>query len=310
MRFIVNNTHMNISTIFAIKRYALHDGPNIRTTIFFKGCPLACHWCHNPEGIDFKIHIVTLGDKCVGCKECINICQSKALQFTADGIHRDSEQCTFCQDCVAACPALAHETTGREMTTEQLLFEIKKDLPFYDQSGGGVTFSGGEPLSQPESLLALLQGCGSLGIHRTVDTSGFAPTVTLMDIAAHTDLFLFDLKHMDSKRHQQYTGVGNELILHNLQTLSSTGQAVRVRIPLIPGINDDEENIRASGSFIAGCTNVQGIDVLPYHPSATAKYKKLGREYKGQNYQPPSPKIINRTLELLREYVADVQIGG
>jgi pyruvate formate lyase activating enzyme len=298
------------STIFAIKRYALHDGPNIRTTIFFKGCPLACHWCHNPEGIDFKIHIVTLTDKCVGCKECINTCQDQALQFTADGIHRDSEQCTFCQSCVAACPALAHETTGWKMTTEQLLFEIKKDLPFYDQSGGGVTISGGEPLSQPEGLLALLQGCGSLGIHRTVDTSGFAPTGILMHLAEHTDLFLFDLKHMDSRRHQQYTGIGNDLILHNLQALSSNRQAVRVRIPLIPGINDDEKNIRASGSFIAKCTNVQGIDVLPYHPSATAKYKKLGREYKGQNYLPPSQSQITNTVELLREYIANVQIGG
>jgi pyruvate formate lyase activating enzyme len=298
------------STIFAIKRYALHDGPNIRTTIFFKGCPLACHWCHNPEGIDFKIDIVTLTDKCVGCNECISNCQDKALQLTAGGIRRDTKACTFCQSCVEICPALVHEPTGWEMTTERLLLEIKKDLPFYDQSGGGVTISGGEPLCQPKSLLALLQGCGALGIHRTVDTSGFGPTDTLMHIAEHTDLFLFDLKHMDNKQHQQYTGVANDLILHNLQTLSESGQPVRVRIPLIPGINDAEKNIRATGSFIAKCKGVQGIDVLPYHPSATAKYKKLGLEYKGKKFTAPSQEQVTKTLELLKRYISDVQIGG
>jgi pyruvate formate lyase activating enzyme len=207
------------STIFAIKRYALHDGPNIRTTIFFKGCPLACHWCHNPEGIDFKIKILILTGQCVGCGECIDICRKNALHLTAQGIHREIEKCTFCRTCVETCPALVHESTGWQVTTEQLLTEIKKDLPFYDQSGGGVTLSGGEPLCQPESLLALLQECGALGINRTVDTSGYAPTEILMRVAEHTELFLFDLKHMDNKLHRQYTGVANDLILHNLQTL-------------------------------------------------------------------------------------------
>lgn len=303
---------MNVinSTIFAIKRYALHDGPNIRTTIFFKGCPLTCHWCHNPEGIDFQIDILTHTEKCVGCKECVRNCPDKALQLTETGICRDTKICTICRACVEICPALAHEATGWDMTTEQLLFEIKKDLPFYDQSGGGVTISGGEPLCQPESLLTLLQGCGALGIHRTVDTSGFAPTNTLMRIAAHTDLFLIDLKHMDIKRHQQYTGVANDLILHNLQTLSDSGQSIRVRMPLIPGINDDEKNIVATGNFVAGCKSVQGIDVLPYHPSATAKYKKLGLEYKGRNFTAPSREQLKRTVELLKNYISDVRIGG
>lgn len=298
------------STIFAIKRYALHDGPNIRTTIFFKGCPLACHWCHNPEGIDFKINIVTLTSKCVACNECIDNCRDKALQLTTAGILRNTETCTFCQTCVETCPALAHEPTGWEMTTDQLLNEIKKDLPFYDQSGGGVTISGGEPLSQPENLLALLQACGALDIHRTVDTSGFAPTEILMRIAKHTDLFLFDLKHMNSRQHQQYTGVANELILHNLETLSKSGLPIRVRIPLIPGFNDDEKNIRATGSFVSQCPGVQGIDVLPYHPSATAKYKKLGMEYKGNKFTAPSPEQITKTLHILKEFLSDVQIGG
>ena len=303
---------MNVikSTIFAIKRYALHDGPNIRTTIFFKGCPLSCHWCHNPEGLDYKIAIITRTDKCVDCGECITNCQDQALQRTPTGICRDEQLCNLCQSCVDTCPALAHEPTGWQMTTAQLLHEIKKDVPFYDQSCGGVTFSGGEPLCQPESLLALLRGCAALGIHRTVDSSAFAPTTTLLRIAEYTDLFLIDLKHMDKKQHQQYTGVANDLILHNLQILANTGKPVRVRIPLIAGINDDENNIRATGAFVAQCKNVQGIDILPYHPSATAKYKKLGLEYKGMQFTAPSQAQLSNTLELLKNYLSDVRIGG
>lgn len=302
------------SIIFAIKRYALHDGPNIRTTIFFKGCPLSCHWCHNPEGIDFNIKIVTLGEKCIGCGECVDNCPENALQLVKDGIqngiHRNTERCTLCRICIETCPALVHEPTGWEMTTEQLLNEIKKDLPFYDQSGGGVTISGGEPLAQPKALVALLQGCGALAIHRTVDTSAFAPTDTLLHVAEHTDLFLIDLKHMDKRKHQHYTGVTNDLIVHNLQTLAKSGKPIRVRLPLIPGVNDDAENIRATGIFVAGCTGVLGIDVLPYHPSATAKYKKLGLEYKGHTFTTPSRQDITETVHILKEYIEDVQIGG
>ena len=298
------------ATIFAIKRYALHDGPNIRTTIFFKGCPLSCHWCHNPEGIDFKITVITRTGTCVGCGECVVNCRQKALQRTDSGIFRDESLCTLCQDCVDICPALAHEATGWQMTTEQLLQEIQKDEPFYDQSGGGVTISGGEPLSQPEALLALLKGCAARGIHRSVDSSAFAPTKTLLHVAEYTDLFLIDLKLMDTARHQRYTGVANELILHNLQQLSANGHPVRVRIPLIPGVNDDSDNIRATGAFVAGCKSVEGIDVLPYHPSATAKYKKLGRQYKGLQFTVPSQEQINNTVTLLKEYVPDVRIGG
>jgi len=298
------------STIFAIKRYALHDGPNIRTTIFFKGCPLTCHWCHNPEGIDFKVKILIFPEKCLGCGECIDNCREKALQLSDDGPSRNTENCTFCRNCIDTCPALVHEETGREMSTGQLLNEIKKDLPFYNQTGGGVTFSGGEPLCQPAGLMALLKACGALGIHRTVDTSGYVPTETLLEAAEYTDLFLFDLKLMNRERHRRYTGVSNELILHNLQTLATGGRQIRVRLPLIPGVNDDEQNIRATGSFVAGCKSIQGIDILPYHPSATAKYRKLGLEYKGGNFTVPSRELINTAQTILQQYISDVRIGG
>lgn len=298
------------ATIFAIKRYALHDGPHLRTTIFFKGCPLGCHWCHNPEGMDFKIKLLSLAERCVGCGECLQNCRDNALRLTTDGIRRDEARCTMCRTCVDTCPALAHESTGWPMSIAELVTEIKKDLPFFDQSGGGITCSGGEPLCQPESLMALLQGCGALGIHRAVDTCGFAPTATLLRIARETDLFLYDLKHMDSKIHEHYTGVANDLILHNLQALATTGKTIRIRIPLIAGVNSEEKNIRATGAFAAGCTGVEGIDVLPYHPSATAKYRKLDRNYPGRLLTAPDGETVARVVATLRKYLDDVRIGG
>ena len=306
------NTPMEVenSIIFAIKRYALHDGPNIRTTIFFKGCPLGCHWCHNPEGIEQDISIISLLDKYVGCSDCLENCPERALTLSPKGINRNIEACSLCGNCVDICPALVHEATGWKTDVEQLMREIKKDLPFFDQSGGGVTFSGGEPLMQPDFLLKLLQECGKLDIHRAVDTSGFAPTATLMTIAEQTDLFLFDLKHMDSGKHQFYTGVPNELILHNLKALSAAGHQINARIPLIPDVNDDEVNIRATGFFLSTCPAVQSVDVLPYHPCAKAKYKKLGFDYQGKKMLVPRNEQINNVVSLLSEFGLNVRIGG
>ena len=296
--------------IFAVKRYALHDGPNIRTTIFFKGCPLSCHWCHNPEGIAKDINIISLSDKCVGCSACIDNCPTGALSLSAEGIDRDITLCSLCGDCVDVCPALSHEATGWTTDISQLMGEIKKDLPFYDNSGGGVTFSGGEPLMQPDFLLELLQECGKLDIHRAVDTSGFAPTSTMMSIAEQTDLFLFDIKHMDSEKHRFYTGVPNDLILHNLKALSAAGHPINARIPLISGVNDDENNIRATALFLSACPTVKRVDILPYHPSARAKYKKLDIGYQGEKMQVPENEKIAGVVSLLSEFGLDVRIGG
>jgi pyruvate formate lyase activating enzyme len=196
------------------------------------------------------------------------------------------------------------------MTIDALMTEIKKDLPFYDQSEGGITCSGGEPLSQPESLLALLRACGALGIHRAVDTSGFAPTNILLQVSQHTDLFLFDLKHMDSRQHQYLTGIANELILHNLQILSGTGVPIRVRIPLIYGVNSDKENIQATGVLAAQYKTVEGIDVLPYHPSASGKYQKLDMTNRGKKMVAPDKNQITKIVEILRDYKSDVRTGG
>ncbi len=298
------------TTIFAVKRYALHDGPNIRTTVFFKGCPLACAWCHNPEGIAFASRIITIPSKCIGCGECLAVCPAAALELHPEGIRRNDEACIACGRCVEVCPALAHESTGRVVDTAQLLTEINKDRPFFDQSGGGVTISGGEPLAQPEALLALLHGCAGLGIHRVVDTSGFAATETLLEVAALTDLFLFDLKHMDNSEHQRYTGVGNELILHNLAVLASSGAAIRIRIPLLAGVNDGPDNIAATAEFLADCRGVQGVDLLPFHSSAKAKYRKLNQNFPAGEMSAPPRERLDAIAASLRPVVSDLTIGG
>ena len=297
-------------TIFAIKRYALHDGPHLRTTVFFKGCPLACEWCHNPEGIDFGIKVISLPDKCVGCSACVSNCRQQALALTPTGISRNYSNCTACLQCVDTCPALAQEATGRQLTIDEVMAEIKKDQIFFDQSGGGVTFSGGEPLSQPEQLLALLKECGKLELHRAVDTSGLAATETLLEVADHTELFLYDLKHMDINTHRTYTGVDNRQIIANFKTLAARDIPVRVRIPLVAGINDSEDNIAQTCALISNAQNVQGVDILPYHPSAKAKYRKLQLKYMGEDLMAPTNERIESIAETFRSCVPDVHIGG
>lgn len=219
--------------LFAIKRYALHDGPQIRLTIFFKGCPLSCFWCHNPEGIGSELEVVTDMERCIGCRACLDGCPESALHLAGSGVLRDRNLCTRCLNCVEICPSLAQEAIGRHYSIAEVLREIEKELPFFDLSGGGVTFSGGEPLSQAAALSELLQSCGRLELHRAIDTTGFAPTATLLDIAELTELFLFDLKHMDSDLHRRYTGVANELILHNLTQLARRAALIRIRLPLL-----------------------------------------------------------------------------
>ena len=302
---------LNLPTLFAIKRYALHDGPQIRTTLFFKGCPLSCRWCHNPEGMSRRIELVMIRERCIGCGECVIACPQQALSAAAEGgIDRNPALCIECGRCVAICPALAHEATGWRTSVSEVMAEIEKDLPFYDTSGGGVTFSGGEPLLQPDFLLALLRECGRRQIHRTVDTTGYAPVDTLLAVAAETDLFLYDLKHMDGQRHLEYTGVDNALILSNLAALCRSGRPVRIRIPLVAGVNDDEGNIRATLEFLNDLPGIEGLDLLPYHGIGRAKYRKLGRDYPGQTLDAPDRHRIDTIIGIIRDAGYPVSIGG
>ncbi len=299
-----------MGTVFAIKKYAIHDGPSIRTTVFLKGCPLACQWCHNPEGMDSKIALVWNKDKCIGCMACVAECTQQCLVFENNLLKRNPAACIKCLHCTDICPALAHEAVGRKADVTDIMAEILKDRPFYDTSGGGVTFSGGEPLIQPDFLISLLKACGRSGIHRAVDTSCFASSRVVLAVADHCDLFLVDLKHMDSEIHRQYTGVSNEKIKKNIVLLAQKGYNIRVRIPLIAGFNTDENNIQASADFLASLPEIQGVDLLPYHSTAKGKYKKMGLADNSGRFAPVSCRQIDRCADIFKQHTLMVQVGG
>ena len=302
---------MNTGLIFDIKRYSINDGPGIRLTIFLKGCPLRCAWCHNPESISSGVEKMYTASKCIGAKNCIEVCPNNALTLTREGIITDDSLCELCGKCADACPATAIEMIGKEYTTEQLMDIAEKERLVFDQSGGGVTFSGGEPMLHDKLLTELLDTCGERGFHRCVDTTGHCDTKKLLEVAKRTDLFLYDLKLMDSEKHQQYTGVKNDRILHNLQELSKTGACINIRIPFIKGVNTDEKNVIESAKFI---TNLSGekkaINLLPYHNIAAHKYKKMGREYKEGVMSEPDQEEIERAARIFSEYNLNITTGG
>jgi pyruvate formate lyase activating enzyme len=209
---------MQSGRVFDIKRYAINDGPGIRVTIFLKGCPLACRWCHNPESISPEVQKLYTASKCIGCGECVKVCPLQACELTEEGIKTNADLCDVCGKCAEVCPAKATEMSGQYESVDDLMAVIEKERPFFEQSGGGVTFSGGEPLLYPKFLTEILDACGERSIHRAVDTAGLAKKDVLLKIASRTDLFLFDLKLMDSEKHKNWTGVGNEVILDNPYT--------------------------------------------------------------------------------------------
>jgi pyruvate formate lyase activating enzyme len=299
----VNNFQKDPVLIFDIKRYAIHDGPGIRTTIFLKGCPLACIWCHNPEGRSPKAEKMYSPKKCIGCRQCVEICPQKACRFTSEGIITDAERCTVCGKCAEVCCSNATEMAGRSETVESIIEILKKEMIFFDQSGGGVTVSGGEPLMFPEFLCRLLDECGKIGIHRTLDTSGFAKTETLQEVSRRVDLFLYDIKMMDSTNHKKYTGVDNELILHNLKILAESGANICIRIPLIEGINDDDKNIDETAAFINTLAGEKKkVELLPYHNIAIHKHQKLGQSYNLNSIVHPNENKQQQIIKRFKRY--------
>ncbi|ABR46810.1 glycyl-radical enzyme activating protein family [Alkaliphilus metalliredigens QYMF] len=296
---------MEKGRIFNIQRYSLHDGPGIRTTVFLKGCPLNCWWCHNPESKDRKQQILFTQQRCIHCGSCHDTCSQKAIQ---EG-KINGENCTLCNKCVDRCPTEALELVGKDMTVAEVMGEIEKDRIFFEQSKGGVTFSGGEPLSQGEFLYELLRVCGQKGIHRGVDTSGFSSWQQLEKIAEVTDLFLYDLKHINNDKHIEYTGVSNQGILRNLEKLSALHHNIYIRIPIIPYINDNDENILETSRYLA-TLNVKNVTLLPYHDTGIDKYQKVKEDYRLVHVKVPSQEQMIAIAEKMRGFGLNIRIGG
>jgi pyruvate formate lyase activating enzyme len=266
--------------IFNIQRFSIHDGPGIRTTIFFKGCPLNCWWCHNPESQNFNKELVFLSNRCVGCGTCVNTCPIEAVSIINNKAVYDRDICNLCGECVEKCPANAVEFAGRFVSVNDILHEVKKDILFYDESNGGVTLSGGEPLAQVDFLVELVKCLKEEDINVAIDTSGYAPWEKIEKLASMVDLFLYDVKFIDDKKHIKYTGVSNKTILSNMEKLVKIGSTtVAPRVPLIPGINDDEKELQDFADFLSKI-NLNTVNILPYHDHGRDKYNRLGRNYK------------------------------
>ena len=258
-----------------IKRFAVHDGDGIRTTVFFKGCPLKCVWCHNPEGIGFSPQIAYYAHKCIGCGECVAVCPTDAHRMEGGHVF-DREKCAGCGACQTVCLGSALTFYGKTVTVSELLPQLLEDRAFYENSGGGVTLSGGECLMQADFCAELLEALKAQGIHTAVDTCGFVPQAALDKVIPYTDIFLYDLKAFDEDVHIRCTGQSNRIILENLRYLDSMGKACEIRIPFVPGYNDDQ--MEKLADFVKSLKNITRVQVLAYHNYAGSKYHALGME--------------------------------
>ncbi len=298
-------------TVFDIQRFAIHDGPGIRTLVFMKGCPLRCWWCQNPEGLTASKSLGYFEYRCIQTKKCVGSCPSHALTFDGDRLVVDRAACDACGICVEACPTGALSMAGREVDVDELMGEIERDVLLYDNSGGGVTFSGGEPLFQPVFLRESLMECRRRGIHTALETSGHASPRVFESVVDYVDLFLFDLKLLDDEEHRKYTGVSNKIIKKNLLTLvkKDRGRDVILRHPVITGVNDTEENIEELLGFIRDLGGISAVDLLPYH-DVSEKYRRFGQEYKMNVHEAPSEEKLSHFKEKLEEAGLKVKVRG
>lgn len=296
-------------TCFNIQRYAIHDGPGIRTTVFLKGCPLSCSWCHNPEGLSREAELVVVRETCTGCGACVEACPNPPVAGENGRPVPDHRSCLRCGSCVDVCVAGARRLVGEPFTVDELVAEIARDRNFYEESGGGVTFSGGEPFEQHEFLLACLVACRERGIHTTVDTSGYAPRDVILEAAAATDLFLFDLKLMDESEHQRCVGAPLEPLLGNLRALDESGAKIWIRFPFIPDVTDGMENVNALGRNVASL-RTKRVHILPFHRTAADKYARIEREWEHAGAAEASKDKVKEAVAALTAMGLDVRVGG
>ena len=295
--------------IFNIQRFSIHDGPGIRTTVFMKGCPLKCLWCSNPESQDFSANLIVRDINCKGCGECVKVCPEGAITITEeDGREIDWNRCNHCLKCADACIYNSLNVCGRYMEIKEVLDEVMSDKDFYRNSGGGITVSGGEPLSQAGFVAKLLESSKREGLHTVLDTSGFAPWENMEEVLRFVDLVLFDIKHLDSDEHKRMTGFENKLILENLKKVSKI-KDTWLRLPIIADFDDSEEYIRRI-ILLGKDLGVQKISLLPYHEGGRSKSEQIGRPYPIPEATAPSDEHVQYLKELIEKEAIKASIGN
>jgi len=299
------------AVIFDLQKFSVHDGPGIRTLVFFKGCPLRCAWCSNPESQSERPELVFFAHDCIGCLNCVEACEHGGCQVDENGRLRfEHSLCTDCGACVSTCYAGARVMLGRTATVEEVLGEVRKDLVFYRNSGGGVTLGGGEPAVWSRFAAQLLRALKASGIHTAIETCGYAPYADIERLLPELDLIMYDIKHMDAAKHERYTGNSNQTILANLERLAAEDVEIVVRIPVIPGVNDDADNVGRTVEFVAAHRIAEMIELLPYHRFAQDKYVRLGREYAFTGLLPPDEGHMEELASLVRSRGLACRIGG
>lgn len=301
---------METGLIFNLQKYSVHDGPGIRTTVFLKGCPLGCQWCHNPESIAPRREIIAVGQRCLACGECRAACPLGDAVDGAGPLPARVESCALCGACVDACASGARQIIGREWTVDQVVADVCKDRIFYEDSGGGVTISGGEPLAQPEFTIALARSLRAAGINVALDTTGFGCVDHLLAAAGFSQLVLYDLKAFDEARHQKLTGVSNRGILENLKALDAVHNDIWIRIPVVPGFNDDPAELEQIGAFVAELRGVKLVNLLPFHRSGLHKYERLGWAHSMGGVDAPSAAAMEQAADVFRRLHLATKIGG
>ena len=297
--------------VFDVKRFALHDGPGTRTTVFFKGCPMACRWCHNPESQESRPQLAYSRTRCLAdCHQCVKVCPEAALVADGPHVRVRRDLCTLCRDCLSVCPSEALEVIGREVSVQELFAEVERDVVFFDESGGGMTVSGGEPLLQPEFLDSVLTICREKGISTVLDTCGYAPFPVLKRIAVKVDLILFDVKIVDGRAHRLFTGVSNRLILKNLRAILALVDNIVVRVPLIPGMTDSPNQLKEMAEFLLSLRRVRRINLLNFHRGGRKKYGKIGRVDPIPDVRPLPDERLDSIRRKFEAHGFDVQIGG
>ena len=301
---------MKKAVVFDIQKFSVHDGPGIRTIVFFKGCPLHCQWCANPESQRFEPDLLFFPSKCIGCGNCAFVCQKNCIVRHENRLDFDRENCNSCLKCTTVCHAKARVRSGREMTLEEMIAEVDKDLVFYNMSGGGITFSGGEAMCFPEIIADIAKYYKEKKISTAVETCGYVPWENFEKVLPYMDVLLFDLKLIDNGLHETYIGGANELILDNLKRACKLVDT-NIRIPIIPTINDTDEAIEKIGAFLTTMKeHIALVNLLPYHDFGIGKYAALGRSYLLKDIKAPSDCHMKEIKKQLERYDLNVKIGG